>query len=239
MGMPVQSETDHFINDPMFKKVFHIYSRGDRIQKLDFFSFNRFFSRRIFKSRKDFELPEKLIQVQVRCTRNTIYGNYSKDQFKAAYNFSSQSVIGGKSRFLRESSPGHTELWFFGWTPANYRKTFPLHPLPAVALVPIITKAATEFEERLLFEKPTLIDIRPEHELILIKNQKSKNVLSITPFLTAQEFGDLKQKVLAFAPENYTAELYSGQIKSAYETALEEHKKQQTELRKAKKTRIG
>ena len=49
IGMPVQSETDHLINDPMFKKIFHIYSRGDRIQKLDFFSFNRFFLEKILR----------------------------------------------------------------------------------------------------------------------------------------------------------------------------------------------
>lgn len=237
LGMPVQSETDHLVNDPMFKKIFHIYSRGDRIQKLDFFSFNRFFSRRIFKSRNDFELPDKLIQVQIRCTRNTIYGNYNQEKFIGAYNFSSKPLIGGKSRFLRESSPGHTELWFFGWTPANYRKTFPLNPLPAVALVPIITQAALNFEERILFEKPTLIDIRPEHEIILIKNQKSRNVLSITPFLTRQEFDALKKKVMAFAPANYTAEIYSGQIKTAYDAALDEHQKERVGKKRAKKSR--
>ena len=52
LGMPVQQETDYLINDPLFEKIIHIYSRGDRIQKLDFFSCHRFFSRRLFKKKR-------------------------------------------------------------------------------------------------------------------------------------------------------------------------------------------
>lgn len=238
LGMPVQSETDFLINDPLFKRVYHIYSRGDRIQKLDFFSFDRFFSRRIFKSRRDFKLPEKLMQIQIKCTRNVRFiPKEHEHNLRSAYNFNDPVVIGGKSRYLRNASPGHTELWFFGWTPANYRSNFPLYPLPIVALVPIIVKAGHAFEEHLLFEKPTLIDIRPQHELILIKNQKSKRVLTIAPFFSLQEFEELKAKVLAYMPENYTSEAYMARIVDAHMAAKEEHADYHKHLREEKKAR--
>ncbi len=238
LGMPVQSETDYLINDPFFKRVYHIYSRGDRIQKLDFFSFDRFFSRRIFKERPDFQIPDKLMQIQIKCTRNVRYVSEKQERMmRGAYNFNDPVVIGGKSHYLRDASPGHTELWFFGWTPANYRENFPLYPLPIVALVPIIVKAAHAFDEHKLFEKPTLIDIRPQHELILIKNQKSKRVLTVAPFFTAQEFEDLTSKVLMYQPDNYTAEYYMSRIVDAHTTAKEEHVGYHKRLREEKKAR--
>jgi hypothetical protein len=232
LGMPVQSETDYLINHEMFKKVYHIYSRGDRIQKLDFFSLDRFFSRRIFKERKDFQLPDKLIQIQLKCTRNTAKGK----TMQRAYDFNSPAVVGGKSRYLRDASPGHTELWFFGWTPANYRKHFPLYPLPSAALVPMIVQATNYFEETDMFQKPTLIDIRPEHELIVIKNQKSQRVLTIAKFLSKDEFEQLKTEILKYAPEEYTPELYNGRIQVALLEAQEEKKAERlAKLRKRNK----
>lgn len=232
LGMPVQTETDYLINHAMFKKVYHIYSRGDRIQKLDFFSLNRFFSRRIFKERKDFQLPDKLIQIQLKCTRNTAKGK----TMQRAYDFTSPAVIGGKSRYLRDASPGHTELWFFGWTPANYRSYYVLYPLPSVALVPMIVQTTHYFEETDLFQKPTLIDIRPEHEIIVIKNQKSQRVLTITKFLSKDEFNTLKTEILKYAPAEYTPELYNGRIQVALEQAQVEKKTERlAKLRKRNK----
>ena len=34
LGTPIQYETDYLINDPLFKKVYNIYSPGDRITKI-------------------------------------------------------------------------------------------------------------------------------------------------------------------------------------------------------------
>lgn len=38
LGTPIQSDSDYLITDPLFKKVYNIYSRGDRFQKMDMFS---------------------------------------------------------------------------------------------------------------------------------------------------------------------------------------------------------
>ncbi len=234
LGMPVQKETDYLICDPIFDRIYHIYSRGDRVQKLDFFSLKRFFSERLFKPRRGFELPEKLIQIQLKCTRNASFEYCHQPLRVDLYNFKNQSIVSGKSQYLRDASPGHAELWFFAWTPINYRRHFPLNPLPAAALIPLIIHQAGNFQEKTWFEKPTLIDIRPEQEIVLVRNQKSKKMLTITQFLPQEELARLSDKAMQFAPDNYTAELYEDGIRRAYQQAK---KNRQVFVRKKRLTK--
>ncbi|HEV2601151.1 MAG TPA: hypothetical protein VGT41_02535 [Candidatus Babeliales bacterium] len=228
-GVPIQKETDYLVNDPMFKKIYHIYSRGDRIQKLDFFSFKRFFSHRIFKPRRGFTLPNKLIQIQIKCVRNL--QNINDEKALKNYAFKNKSVLSGRGRYLRDSSPGHTELWFFGWTPQHYRKTFPLYPMPAAALTPLIVHYAQNFQERNRFEKPTLIDIRPDQEVVLIRNQKSRKILNLGRFLPVEEINNIKTTIAQYAPEDYTGEKYNGAIRTAYLQAQEWYRNKKLEDR--------
>lgn len=224
LGMPVQKETDHYINSPLFKRIYHIYSRRDRIQKLDFFSTKRFFSRRIFKARKGFVLPDKLLQIQLKCTRENTSRKRSSKRVRAVYNMHNSATVSGKSRYLRDAAPGHTELWFFGWTPLHYRKNFPLYPLPAAALIPAIIKIAHIFDGTTTTEKPTLIDIRPEHELVLVANQQSNKVLTVMKFLPRAQLDALKDMALQYAPDSYPEREYIQHIHDAYKKAREEHK---------------
>lgn len=226
LGMPVQSETDHLINDDMFERVYHLYSRKDRIQKLDFFT-SQFASRRIFSPRKGFELPDKLAQIQIKCTRN-IQG---KSNMTLKHSPDNIGVISGKNRLLRDASPGHCELWFFGWTPLNYRKTFPLYPLPIASILPVILKGVNDFEDRIHFDKPTLIDIRPEHEIMIIKNQKSMRVVTIANFLPTEQFNTLRQDIRKYAPDNYTLDIYNGRINQHHKTAKDLKKAEMRKLR--------
>lgn len=226
LGVPVQSETDYLVNDPMFKQIYHIYSRGDRIQKLDFFSFKRFFSRRLFKPRAGFCLPDKLTQIQLKCIRNAKYIQGKPELEAMAYNFNSKAIRSGRSHYLRDSSPGHTELWFFGWTPLHYRQTFPLNPFPAAALVPLIARYGYNFQERSLFEKPTLIDIRPEQEVVLVRNQKSKKTVVLGKFLPKQDLDLLKHQILLYAPDDYSADAYNGAIRTSFLQAHEWHEQE-------------
>jgi len=231
LGMPVQKETDYLINDPIFKRIYHIYSRRDRIQKLDFFSTQRFFSRRIFKARKGFSLPDKLLQIQLKCTRENVSSTRSNKRLRAVYNMQDRATVSGKSRYLRDASPGHTELWFFGWTPLHYSKKFPLYPLPAVALVPIIVKIAQDFDGKQMMERPTLVDIRPEHELVLISNQNTQRVLTIMKFLPRHELQVLRDKALHYAPDSYPEKDYLAHMNQAYSKARKEHRAQRKKKR--------
>jgi hypothetical protein len=221
LGMPVQCETDFLVGDEIFLKIYHMYSRGDRIQKLDFFSFHRFFSHRLFKPRRGFQLPEKLLQIQLKCTRDV--KSICNDPCKQAMNFKfeNKSVQTGRASYLRDCSPGHTELWFFGWTPLNYRKHFSLYPFPSAVVVPLIARYVENFQERMRFAKPTLIDIRPQQEVVLVRNQKSKKVLVFCKFLPKVEMEQLAQEIMQYKPVDYNACQYNGHIHDALVQAQE------------------
>lgn len=241
MGVPIQHETDHYVADKLFKKAYHLYSRGDRIQKIDFFSFNRFFSRRIFTSRKSFQLPEKLLQVQVKITRDTepeVRRRKKRGRHYPHHNLKSVRTVAGKANVQRDASPGHIELWFFGWTPQHYREDYPLYPLPIVTVLPAILQSIRDFDEKHMHEIPTIVDIRPEHNLMVVKNQKSDRSMLIADFFTTKELNKLKEDALIFKPADYTDELYQEHIQVAHDKARDffrSERKKRKRLRRARR----
>jgi hypothetical protein len=231
MGVPIQKETDYLSNDPMFKRIYNIYSRGDRIQKLDIFSCERFGSNRIFKDRDDFKVPKnKIVQIQLRMTRNNQFKPDHKLK-QSQFDLNNSAILSGKHKLFRDSSPGHAELWFFGWTPENYREQFTLMPLPAVAVLPIILDAVHQFEDHELFNTPTLVDIRPQHEIMIVKNQKSRRSIVIGEFIPQDKLTELKRFSLKFKPTTpYTAVEYTEHIQDALEIAKRLHKEEEDAL---------
>lgn len=225
IAMPVQNETDYFVGDPMFKKVYHLYSRGDRIQKLDFFSTKRFFSRRIFKKRDNFKLPDNLLQIQLRVTR-AVRTKKNKAKGPHLLNLHDKATLWGKSTKQRDASPGHIELWFFGWTPANYRRNYILNPLPLAIFVPIILEAIENTKERAQEtknKKPILVDIRPEHECMIIKNQKYKYNVSVVDFPSVKDIHEMQNFARTYQPDSYSAQEYDAHINQSYDRARDEY----------------
>ncbi len=239
LGMPVQNDTDYLVTDPIFKQIYHIYYYSDRIQRLDFFSFDRFFSRRTFRNRRRFKLPTNLRQIQLKVMRNTKNDHWSEKKQKAAKNFKKRGIITGSSNLLRDASPGHCELWFFGWTPLHYRKEYPLYPLPTISLTPYISYHIPKINHKLSKRHPIIFDIRPDQECILVKDYKGNKLRGIAPFLTHSEFDELAQLVLQFQPEGYTQKKYAEHIKDAYNAAvvLHEEQSQSKKTRRTKKKR--
>jgi len=235
MGVPIQKETDYLVSDPFFKRVYNIYSRGDRIQKLDFFSFDRFFSSRIFKDRDGFKVPkDKVVQIQLRLTRNSQFHKATK-LHQSRFDLNNSAILSGKHKLFRDSSPGHAELWFFGWTPQNYREQFALTPMPAVAVLPMILDAVNQFEDQELYDTPILIDIRPEHEIMIIKNQKSKRSLVVGEFMPYEKFEEMKQLSLRFKPlSEYSVADYQQHIYAAVAKAKRLHMEELEALEVAK-----
>jgi hypothetical protein len=71
LGTPVQSETEKYINAPIFEKIYNIYSKGDTIQILDMISTRDYLSRRRFScSKKNTEALKKVVQVEVKAGRH-------------------------------------------------------------------------------------------------------------------------------------------------------------------------
>jgi hypothetical protein len=222
LGVPIQCETDFLLSDPIFKRVFQIYSRGDRIQKLDFFSTKRFFSRRMFTSRTYFKLPKKLTQIQVRITR-AVKGK--SRTCLPCFNPNDVPSVSGKSKRFRDASPGHIELWFYGWTPENYRKNFILDPLPFMIFLPLVLDQVEDTLDRAQTpkpEKPIIFDVRPEYEQVIIKNQKSWKNVTIMDFLDQTTMQKLKDMVEAYRPDCYTVETYNEHIAQALKAASAE-----------------
>jgi hypothetical protein len=237
LGTPIQNDTDFLINDPVFKKIYNIYSSGDFVQRLDFFSFNRFFSSQIFKERKDFILPDKLVQIQFNVVRSvrSQYGN----TIEKTKNFNVYGTRSGRSCLLRRICPGHGELWFFGWIQPHYRSKYPLSPLPTFTFVPIIDAhigtMATNPKDIIVF------DVRPDHEIILIQDRETFNVRKIVSLLTADQIKAMREVAFKVAPTASTAEDYENHIQQALKDSwisYEQKYQQNKQKRFAKRCKI-
>lgn len=198
LGTPIQSDSDYLITDSLFKRVYNIFSCGDRFQKLDMFSSGQFFSERKFKPHYGLnELPKKLTQVEVKLTR--------KPKGNGCCRSCNDIDCCGKDisfKNRRNVSPGHSELWFFGWTPMHYRKTFPLYPLPLVTFLPYLIDAIDPLEKNSDPEKEIIITINTDTNQMNLKNTAARCCKGITrPFLDRNTFNALKNEALSYRPE--------------------------------------
>ncbi|MDP3889229.1 MAG: hypothetical protein Q8Q25_01645 [bacterium] len=220
IGGPIQPDTDYLINDAIFKRVYNIYSLKDHVQTLDFFSFDRFFSNRCMKERKGFILPDKLVQVQLKVTRNT---NRSHSNAKKLEKSKAQSIVTRNSSSLRDASPGHAELWFFGWTPAHYRQNYPLCPLPTVTITPFISHHLQDIKTN---GQHIVFDVRPEYECIVMRRKNKKKADKVIAFIPRYEFEAIKNEALEFSPKSYTSEEYKQHIRNAIVKAKKNYQQQ-------------
>ena len=138
---PVQKATDYLTHSPMFKKIYHFYSTNDQVQTMDFTCPNQWFSKRVFKKKKNFKLPSTLTQVQMRITREL---QPKKRHFKLPESFDYLILDHPHFKPLYDS-PNHTEFWHFQWGSAVYRPKFALAPLPIFVFTPTIIHALQHY----------------------------------------------------------------------------------------------
>lgn len=224
IGVPIQTETDYLSNDPVFKKIYHFFSQRDRIQRIDFFSFNRIFSRRQFRNSNNFRVPKKLMQIDMKFTRSTRTKYDSPKRRAACVDFSKPSIISGKSRLLRDCSPGHLEFWFFGWSPKHYRESFILHPLPAFVTIPYILHYIKQVKNNIITPYPVIVDIRPEFDVMLIKQRKNNNFTQVFPFLSQEETDRLTSIAHEVAVDSSFEDEYENRVQEAFAKAKEYYK---------------
>ncbi len=220
IGTPIQFDTDYLIDDPLFEKVYNIFSRGDRVQKLDFFSCGEFFSEQIFKPHCGFEkLPDKLTQVEIRVIRK----RGEKCTTVCVANNQEPLLYDGKrcSRLIRNVSPGHMELWFFGWTPRHYRATFPLYPLPIVGFLPYILSSVNSLAHSDP-KTPFVVTIDAQRNSMIIKNNFLCPEAYQFPFIGLNNLASLQKQALDYQPiqATYNQEEYHKHITRAYDQAV-------------------
>ncbi len=224
VGVPIQTETDYLSNDPIFKKIYHFFSQTDRIQRIDFFSFNRVFSRRYFRNSNNFRVPKKLMQIDMKFTRSAHTKRNNPARRAAMVDYTNSGIVSGKSRLLRDISPGHLEFWFFGWSPKHYRESFVMHPLPAFVAIPYILHCIRQVQKDLITPYPIVVDIRPEFETMIIKQRKKNNFTQVFPFLSHEQLNELNAIAHKVAIDSSFEDEYHNHVESAFEKAKEYYK---------------
>lgn len=221
LGTPIIHESTDYIYDPMFKKIYNIYSKQDRVQVLDIFSATQScFSKRLFKPSKYCPLPANLTQIEIKIMRTQKTKKHRENRSKITQHPHKYHGAYCRTRLLRNASPGHGELWFFGWTPYHYRTNYPLYPLPTISLAPFITYHVEHTSPKTACSKPVVVDIRPEHEIVIIKN-KAQATYTVIPFLDQGQLNHLQETALFFKPECYTDDLYHYHVENAYKQILD------------------
>jgi hypothetical protein len=246
LGVPLLTETDHLVSSPVFKKVYNVVSPLDRIQTLDFFSYSRFFSSKLFKNRKNFKIPQKLTQVILKLMKpvRTKRGPLVKEKRKLLRKkFTNSSILSGRSRLLTHASAGHIELWFFGWTPQHYTKDFIFNPLPIVVLLPYVLGSIYKNEDAFEPGYPIVADMRPYDAIKILKQYgKYENSHEIVPFLKKPFIKNMKEIALSVKPDNYTEYDFKRYLYEAYhnakimynESRLFIHRSQRVQKKKAR-----
>lgn len=206
IGVPVLPDSLSCLHSPLFKEIVHIYSVRDRIQPLDCFAVNRFFSSRMFTQTSQLPLPANLTQIQLSIRRpiNKLYsknlGQYDDFLVKAA---------------LRNADPGHTELWSFGWIINSYREHLPFYPLPASVFMPFIVNIIRSCNLNGCLQ----LEIHPYCQQMSIK--QNKKVLT-TPFITQDLMSSLQRDALQYKPVLFSDDEYKQKILLAMRRAKKE-----------------
>ncbi|MGE0009242.1 MAG: hypothetical protein AB7F19_01765 [Candidatus Babeliales bacterium] len=210
LGMPGVPEAKELIQSPLFKKIYQIYSHGDRVQTLDFFSLNVVFSRKTFFGGKN--LPDNFHQIGIK-----LYRLSSSCTAKCKYGHAWPAP----PRHVRPAHPGHTELWSFGWA-GGYRQYYPLYPLPIGVFIPWFIELSKQCSD---CSRHISIAMHPYAEHTQIKCHDTHITYDLPGFDTSL-IEQMKEDALQFCPYEYGALAYEQHLKIAIRKANEELKHQ-------------
>lgn len=141
LGTPVQPETTPFFFSDFFKTIYHIYSAGDTVQKMDWVSTKRYYSdQKITPEHETLYAHEKspvIIQSQLMVNHDIESENNNPKTEEPSWLEKLLSI--GQTN----NDPSHKELWFMAWK--NQSRMTPaqefLSPLPFVTLIPACKNA--------------------------------------------------------------------------------------------------
>lgn len=229
VSTPVHINTQFYLQNGLFQKVYLFYSKGDNIQSSDFVSSPTHSFAHHFFHKKHGPLPHKITQVQMRIFRTHILIPQKDGTVH----------IMPKYEMVH---PNHTEMFFFGWTPEWYRKYFPLRPLSVGLLIPLFLKTISEQH---LNGKHIRITLYPEEErmAIKIKNGEGKKEKELNvPFFTKPELTHFRKELQQFKPDNVTFREYRNRMKKHWNEAkqnIRDSFKRKEKIRKQKKQLKG
>ena len=114
----------------------------------------------------------------------------------------------------------YIELWFFGWSPEHYRRNFVFAPLPALVSIPHIMHSIHQVEHTLDTTHTVIADVRPQHEVLLIKQYKPEISAHVLPFATQEQIKQMSNLADLAKPENYSDLIYNRYIQTSFEKAI-------------------
>jgi hypothetical protein len=226
LGVPVLPDALSLVSSILFKDVYHIFSVRDRIQTLDCFAINRFFSDRMFRGTPDMPLPKNLTQIQLNI-RRPIEKTYAP---KICSHDKKSRCLHHRNK-LRNVDPGHTELWSFGWTASHYRDKHPLHPLPAGVLIPYIIEP---LKRHAITSRNLVVEFQPHEESIIITDNTTKKI-HLIPFISKEELKKLCQETLAYKPINFDKETFDTHVHNAIAQAQQERSLERAQQKKQRR----
>ena len=182
----------------------------------------------MFQERPGFKLPNKLIQVRWKITRHT---HYQQSATKLSLDWYKK----GAHHLSRNVSPGHTELWFFGWTAANYRKTFPLYPLPIVSIAPYALSLIKEQIHKYDPRNHLVLHLDTQNEKIVVHDSKTKKIVIYEDLFPRSTMAYLREKIKQYQPPEYCREQANKKLSDATRDAHRIHRSQRKAKRQNKK----
>ena len=222
IGMPVAQEVAECLKNPLFKKIYHIYSYGDRVQSFDIFSLNALPFKRTFTHCAKNPLNNKLHQIGLKMYRLSTVCQKKCPNGHPTYP--------SPPRHVRNVHPGHTELWSFGWVDSSYRNYLPIAPLPLATCIPWFTSLADTYSES---SHNITIEMHPYCNHTNIYCYES-GITKQQPFITASVLEEMQKDAACFCPPGSHSKEYERHIQTALRAA---HKT--TKVKKVDYTRMS
>lgn len=194
LGTPVQPETAHFFLSSFFKKIYHIYSDNDVVQKADWVSTRRYYSEQRLpfspqgKNIPDIKQIKLTLNIPTAPVREKTEGeeieqhsqDFSWTDLTGKITALWSSVMGDPGQKQKHPDPSHKELWFMNWQNHDSSTCAQTHlqPYPFVILTPLIQN---------------LIDQNPDMHDIDVRFKFKDKAVSLTSY--PHEHQDKIQKV--------------------------------------------
>lgn len=217
IGVPfLKGKTTHYIAHPLFEKIYNIYSRGDKVQPYDLIAPAALFCERKLTTKSLDPLPKNLVQVEIKYTLLSNHARKNPKSFAYSSDLTNPKIVRGRSSLLKNIYPGHLEMWLFGWTLDHYRPDLVTYPIPAaIFAIPYALHATPIDAQNHDPAEHYIVDIRPDHEMVLInrKTKKQGTICEMTlPFFLKDRFTELKETVRSATPTNVSLNDYNQQV---------------------------
>ncbi len=228
-GCPIQHETEAFVLNNFFKKIYNIYSDEDVIQDLDVFSTKKESKRRIkiikkvdlskipqrpqivqLKVMNDREMQKTIINAQKTFSLNTT----NTQQNKQSESFWRKLFSPSRLFYKKEKDPTHKELWFISWDKFKEDSNQPLEYLPSVIFTPLILKSIENITSQINDIDINIRFTKKYLKVYAFKHKEKIKTLKNKASVPKAILNNIKDQLLKWAPNEISIQKQFDLIKS-------------------------